>query len=682
MASIKNAAPRSILEGIQDASTRVVPVEAESVPMHLPHLFLFTERGLTEPQLVSGASAAKMYGAKSFDVREKYTTHQTPFANVINGRGNAMMVQRLKPADAAPPATIRVSLDLSTDNVKQYERNADGSYKLGVGGVLIETGVAPGYIGKLVISEAVGGFGAGVQGAGSQVGTGAVQSVLYPLFDLEVSSFGSYGNLLGMRLSAPTTKSGIPVDDEVVVDQKAALYRMQFVERPDANSVPFIIQNNYGEQYVDFSFKEGVINTSTDSELFIENVLIQSYQELNSIDTPPQIGPFGKLHVYHDLIDDVLDLLFAKEVTFGRLPVGGKHMINIFTGVDYEGVPYNSYIVKGPMDGGVLFNENTTHYAAGGDDGTMTFATFDALVATECATYGDGVFPFLDTAKYPQSAIWDSGFTLETKKKLLVPMGRRKDMYVVLSTQDVSQPQNTAAEESSVAIALRAAARLYPESEVYGTSVCRAIVIGHSGKLLNSNYNGLVPLSLEFADKVARWMGAGNGAMKSGIGFDVPQYNQVTLFKADTVNCTYKPSNVRNRDWDSGLVWVQNFDRRSLFFPAFQTVYDEDTSIINSAVNMMIAVELEKVADRVWRELTGISYLTVDQFIERSNTLIVEKTKDRFDGRVTIVADTYMTAADNARGYSWSCKIHMYGNNMRSVGVFTIVPHRAEDLEQ
>ena len=137
MASIKNAAPRSILEGIQDASTRVVPVEAESVPMHLPHLFLFTERGLTEPQLVSGASAAKMYGAKSFDVREKYTTHQTPFAN-------AMMVQRLKPADAAPPATIRVSLDLSTDSVKQYERNADGSYKLGVGGVLIETGVAPG----------------------------------------------------------------------------------------------------------------------------------------------------------------------------------------------------------------------------------------------------------------------------------------------------------------------------------------------------------------------------------------------------------------------------------------------------------------------------------------------------------------------------------------------------------
>ena len=682
MASIKNAAPRSILEGIQDASTRVVPVEAESVPMHLPHLFLFTERGPLEPQLVSGAGATKMYGAKTFDAREKFANHQTQFANIFNGRGNAMMIQRLKPSDAAPPATLRVSIDLVADAVKQYERNADGSFKYDANGARIETGTTAGYIGKLVVSEATTGFGAGEQGAGSQVGANAAQSVLYPLFDIEASSFGSYGNLLGMRLSAPTTKSGIPVDDDVVVDQKAALYRMQFVERPDANSVPNVVQNIYGEQYVDFSFKPGVINTATDSELFIENVLIQSYQELNSVDTPPQFGPFGRLHVYHEELEAVLALIYAKEFPFGRLPTEGKDMINIFTGVDHEAIAYSSYIVKGPSNGGVLFNENTTHYAAGGDDGTITLAAFDAEVGNQCANYGDLEFPFLDTAKYPQSAIWDSGFTLATKKKLLVPMGRRKDMYVVLSTQDVSEPQNSASEETSVAIALRAAARLYPESEVYGTSVCRAIVIGHSGKLLNSNYSGLLPLTLEFADKVARWMGASNGVMKSGIGFDVPQYNQVSMFKSDTVNCAYKPANVRNRDWDAGLVWVQNFDRRSLFFPAFQTVYDEDTSIINSAVNMMIATELEKVADRVWRELTGISYLTVDQFIERSNTLIEDKTRDRFDGRVTIVADTYMTEADTARGYSWSCNIHMYGNNMRSVGAFTIVPHRSEDLQQ
>lgn len=684
MATIKNAAPRSILEGIRDASIGVVLPEAESVPMHLPHVFLFTERGPREPQLVSGAYLTRLYGARSFDPREKFANHQTILANVINGRGNAMMVQRLVPADAKV-AGLRISLDLLADNVPQYQRDVSGAYILDANGAPTTTGAsAPGHIGKLVVSAIpANGFGQGTEGVGSQLSSGAVQSRLIPIMDLSVSHEGAYGNLLGLRLSAPTVNSSIPVDGDLVNEIKSALYRIQFVERPDANSLPNVVLNNYGEQYVEFSFKEGAINTKTDSMLFVDDVVIDSYQELSAVETPPVFGPFGKMHVYHDKLQEVLEDIYAQESTYGRLPAtGAEHMINIFTGVDYNGIPFSSYIVKGPLNGGVLFNENTTHYAQGGVDGDLSLTNFDTMVGNVCANYGTGEFPFLDSAKYPQSAIWDSGFTIATKKKLLTPIGLRKDIYVILSTQDVSAPQNTAAQESSTAVALRAAARLFPESEVHGTSVCRALVIGHSGKLLNSQYKGLLPLTIEFADKVARWMGAGSGVMKDGIGFDIPPYNQISMFKADTVNCTYKPSEVRNRDWDAGLVWVQNYDRRSLFFPGIQTVYDEDTSIMNSAVNMMIAVELEKVADRTWRDLTGISSLTVEQFIERSNTLIEEKTKDRFDGRVIVRAETYMTEADNRRGYSWACQIHMYGNNMRTVGTFTIVPHRAEELDQ
>lgn len=683
--TIKNAAPQANLLGIQDLSGRVLTPEAEALPVHLPHAFIFGAEGPLTPQLVVGDSLIQMYGSETFDYRSKYANHQTVLVNEVNAQGNAIMVQRLKPEDAPAPASITFGLDLlRVTDFPVYERNVDGSYKLDANKQPIPTGeVTTGFYGRWVVGALENGaLGQDVKREGSMTNAQGEQSTFYPMHELEVSSFGSLGNLKGVRLYAPTTASSIPVDDDIIVDQSAYLYRIQFLARPDAASVPNVITNNYGDQYVDFSYKEGTVNTRVDTELFADEVILQQYQELDNVGYAPKFGPFGRMHVYYDNIQEVLDTVYAEESKYGLLPAGegAEHIINLMGAVNYDGNPYYAYAIKGPSEGGVLLSESTTHYCTGGGDGTMTFESFDKLVRNQVANYGslDGL-DFLDDAVYPQSCIYDTGFTIDTKKALLGVIGKRKDMYVVLSTQDVSGRQNTAAEESSMAVALRTAARMYPESEVYGTSVCRAIVIGHSGYLLNSKYKGLLPLTIEFASKTAKWLGASNGIWKTGQGFDLPPANQVTMFK--NVNCTFKSATVRNRDWSNGLVWVQSYDRRSLFFPAVQTVFDDDTSVLNAAPNMFVAVELEKVAQRVWRDLTGISSLTPEQFIERSNRLIEEKTVNRFDNRVTVVAETYYTDFDEVRGYSWSCKIHMYANNMKTVGTFTIASHRAEDLE-
>ena len=173
-------------------------------------------------------------------------------------------------------------------------------------------------------------------------------------------------------------------------------------------------------------------------------------------------------------------------------------------------------------------------------------------------------------------------------------------------------------------------------------------------------------------------MGASDGRMKAGLGFDVSPNNQITLLR--DVTGAYKTERQRQRDWDAGMVWAQNYDRRSLFYPAVQTVYQDDTSVLNSAINMFIAAELEKVCEYVWRNLTGNAKLTKEQFIEASDAMIIDRTTNRFDDRVTIVPETFYTAADNARGYSWSCRINMYANNMKTVGTFTIVARRQDEL--
>lgn len=399
--------------------------------------------------------------------------------------------------------------------------------------------------------------------------------------------------------------------------------------------------------------------------------------------------------------------------TLTKIEADGRYTTNFFTGIAWNAIPYESIrILTGPaltaLKGTELKSTNV-QYALGGSDGDTSLTNFELLVAQHCENYGDMIvkrnpmgdvhpadvpLDFMDTAKWPQSTIWDTGFSTavqvpntvpqqfkNVKTALLVPMGRRKDIWVALSTQDLTSDLNTPAEESSIAITLQNAARMYPESEYYGTKTCRAIVVGHAGMLLSSTWKTLAPMTIDLAAKVATYMGASNGAWKPGANFDISPKNMVTMFRTDSINAAFKAADVRNEDWNNGLIWVQNFDRRSLFYPGIQTVYDDDTSVLNSLFNIIAVCELEKVCERTWRELTGIQTLTVAQFIERSDNLIRSKVSNRFDDKFIIIPETYLTEGDEQRGYSWSCKVNLYAPNMRTVGTYTIVSRRIEDYQ-
>lgn len=694
-----NAAPYADLQGIQDVSGRPPVIEPESLPTHLPHIFVYAQKGPTEPQLVSGDSLSSIFGDATLDTRSPYFNHQSVLANLLQGDANALMLQRVLPTDIGPKARLLISLDYVADQIQLYERNADGSYARDQNGNKIpltgSNSTAPGYKAKWVVNTWLTGtnaeaFGQCQKRVGSLVSSTSAQSQIVPVMELEVYWFGSYGNGIGVRFTAPTTLSSNPANDALVEAIQSYMYRLQIFQRPDATTLPTTVKNLNGEDYVEFSFNPNAYDAiGADASVAIGDVLLPSYSNTDEPGTPPTYGPFGQLHVYQDNLLSILEAVGTAELPFGLLGEGqttitadspNLHMVNPFGATDITGVPYYTLALIGPEDNGVFWNDISTQFAAGGTDGTMSDALFDQLVKTQVTNYGSGDWPLLDDARYPQSCIYDTGFPLATKLAMIPVLGKRKDMYVVLSTQDISLPQNTAAVESSIAVSLKTAARNYPESAILGTSVCRAVVIGNSGYLLNSKYKKLLPLTLEFAHKCAIWQGSGDGTWKPGLGYDTPNNNRLTLFRG--VNVTFKEATVRNKDWANGLVWAQTYDRRSNFWPAVQTVYDDDSSILNSAVNMQIAVELEKVAQRTWRDLTGVGGLTADQFIERSNQLIDERTTGRFDNRATIVAETYYTAGDVQRGYSWACKIHMYGANMKTVGTYTIVAHRQSDLNQ
>ena len=683
MATIVNAAPMAIKLGVLDQSASSASVGINFTPIHMALVPLFTQRGPTVPtQVASSTDRISLYGSDSFDLLSKWANHGTVLSNVLVTQSNPQFILRLKPTDAPDPATCRLSLEIVAAQVPLYERDADGAYITDSSGNPVPTGeTVAGHILKWVSGQATNGIGGGTTTTGTLV-SGSTTSMRYPIFEDQVSDFGSYGNNIGRRLWCATAKSSEPVDSDIVEEQGTALYRIQYVERSSATSTATVSQTIDGDTYVEFSFKKGAINTKIEQNLYIDNLVLGKYRKVNSYTSDtPIYGPVETINVYHSNIATILQQLYAAECAYtgAEMVDGDEYLINFFDGLDVNGNPYETILVQGALDGADTLNSSTTHYSLGGGDGTMDDAAYAALVTDVMNNFETSDYHLMDMAKYPITHIWDTGFDIATKKSLLLPMSLRKDIVTVLSTQDVNTTLNNNNAETSIATALRTAALQFPESEYYNTKTCRAAIIGHGGTLIDDNAAPLVPMTIDLADKVAAYMGAQTAVLTPGKAFDIYPNNVVT--KVRDVNLTYKATKVRQSNWALGLTWVQQFDQRQLFYPAIQTVYDDDTSVLNSFLVTCIVAYCEKIVEQTWKQLTGRSDLTQAQFIEQSNALISDAVKGRFDNRVTIVPETFFDTNDVARGYSWSCYIYIYANVMKTVGTYTLITRRLEDLQ-
>ncbi len=674
---IVNAAPMVIDLGTQDLSTAQIPALPESLPQHLPKFYLYAQKGPTTPQLVVGASRINTYGAASFDLLGPYANHATALANLIDAQGNQCMIQRVVPTDAGPPANFLLSLDILPVTVDVYERNSDGSLTLNSNGSPIPTGATTaGYNVKWVVSNqnTISGLNAEFGNAtivpGDQTNTTTnVQSQRYPIFEFQAGSQGSYGNLCGIRMWAPLANN--PSFPSTMFDTlRAYPYNFAMVQSASANVSPSIVPTILNDQQVMTTLLPNSIDPTTGAQLYVGNVLIQSYQNLNDPTYPPVYGNFSMVAIYQNNINTVLNMFYAAELpninAFSDITSNPQdmYMMNIASFTSSQGAPYTA-IVPVMAANSVTMSQYTNVMAGGASDGTMNDTLFGELVATEVAAYLDPNSSVQDIAMNPESIIYDTGFPLATKQAMCSFVGLRHDTFVVLSTYDVLQPQLTQDQEMSTAIALRTRLQMFPESSYFGTGVMRGMVVGYSGTLLNSQYSTPVPLTFEIGIKSAIYMGASNGAWKTGYNFSGAPGSILQYVVNPTIS--WLPGTVRNKAWGAGLNWVQTYDRKSCFFPALKTVYDDDTSVLNSYFTAMAICTLNKIAHAAWREFSGVDNLTNAQLADKVNSFISNNTQGIFDGKYVIVPQAFFTDSDVARGYSWTLPIKLYANNMKTV---------------
>lgn len=694
-AIIVNAAPMVIQYGTQDLSTRSVPRELEAIPQHLPKFYLFAEKGPLTPQLVSGSERDSTYGSNTFDLRGKYANHATVFANLVNAEGNACMIERVIPAGAGPESNIVLSLDVLPTKVDLYERNTDGSIKLDAlsSPILAKDAsgtplTADGFKAKWVLSHRASAadmqdFGQATILPGNQIdSTNGTQSVRYPIFELKASSQGAYGNNIGIRLSAPTVKTTAAMPTKLMAEERVYPYFFSMIRRTSDKTSPKTVETIFGEQSIMLSVKPGVIDPLTEKQVYIGDVLLDSYQNLTDLRYPALFGDFGSLAVYEDNIATVLALFHDAEIPYidGWSDFSDReedhHLFNFVTGMSSQGVPYHSFQLVDDSDG-IRLSEYANVFAKGGSDGTMNDEAFASLVSERVVGYQDPNSPLQELAVNVESIIYDSGFPLETKYDLISFIAQRKDTFVVLATHVVGERDLTGAEEHSLAVALRTRLQMYPESDYFGTPVMRGMVVGRSAKLRNSLYTKRLPLTAEVAVKAARYMGAGNGRWKNGYNFDQAPGSVVDLMS--DISITWVPAAVRNRNWDVGLNWVQAYDRRSYFFPALKTVYNDDTSVLNSFFTALAIGQLNKVSHAAWREFTGTSSLTNSQLAKRVNEFVVSRTQGRFDNRFIVEPDAFFTDMDLLRGFSFTLPIRIYAPSMKTVMTTYVQAYRIDD---
>jgi len=696
MSEILNAAPMVIDLGTQDLSTRTIPLAPLSVPQHLPKLYVFAEKGPIGSNYVDfdEVSLTQLYGDDTFDVNLKYHTHQTPFLQATAAAANNCVVHRLVPSDAKDTANVCLYLDVLPTQVPIYEKSSDGSIRLDSNGnriVRTDSNGDPitvaGYKVAWVTDKTVANIGEYQRGLLTQrpglQADGAVQSVQYPIFEFSASSPGEGGNKLAVKMYPAFLTDLVPFPSIMLSDGKQYPYYFSMSKIVDTlTSKTNTVFNSFGSQFTRFTIKGNGVDPASGAVVDLKKVVEDQYIKLR----PAQASGLGSVFTYQNNLDTVLTLFYNVEknisdsnrdiiINNSELNV---HAFNVMTFTSSNGSPYHT-VQQVDVPGSVRLTKNTNIFLSGSSDGTITESVMDSLVLADLDNYNNSLHEYNDLVLHPESIIYDSGFSLNVKRAMAKFISRRKDTMIALATYAHNAPNISLESQYSVAIALKTMVELYPESSFFGTPVMRGIIMGGSGNLINSLYTKRVPLTYELLYKSARYMGAKNGKWRNGFCFDKAPLSIITQLK--DIDVTWVPTSTRNTLWSVGLNFVLNYGVRRQFFPALQTVYENDTSILNSVFAAMAICYINKVEHAAWREFSGSISFTDAQLEEQVNNFIADLLKDKFDDKYITVPNCHVTELDALRGYSWTTAVTIYGNVAKTVSTVYTVARRMSDLE-
>lgn len=691
----KNGAPRAQFGGMRDDSAEEPVRQPFQRPIHCAISLIRSSWGPETDQFIAGDFIKKTYGEDIFDRRAATFTHTNLMAEVLNKSANAQLMCRMVPEDAPAPAGLTFWFDSVEDAVPNYERNADESYKLDAQGNKIISTTTPTVQGMFyrIFTTPLGegpaieeggakgprALGQQVKRAGELISASNEASEAIPFFEMRRPHRGLRGNFGGIRLSPLSTAARVGVRADLVETLQAMMFRVSFVERPTANKSPLVKTTMKGADYIDVSFKSGAYDELMRRTVDIRKTLLQEHNAKSQDGGPDTFGAFNGMHIYEDGLKAIQQKIMEVEGGKGTIGFNGGEdtldLVNFLTAVSADGIPYYNVVRKG----GLMFADTSTHYAQAGGDGTLTDESFNTSVERFVDEFETSPMKLWDPYRVPVSAFYDSGFPLVTKLKLCRLLALRDDINLYMSTQTFGQPLLSEADEYSVGQVIAQEMLSYPESVLHGTQTCRGMILGNAGvrPALNIDDTVVPMITFHFAEQMANFAGALSGILDLDWLPSKASRNVVKGF-TDT-NAQSKNDRVIDDYWERGIVYAQYKDRADIMVPAYQSVYEDDTSVFNNAIAVFLMTDVIKICRETWTELTGQQGLSQAAFILKSNNTISAKVAKRYQGLLRVTPQTYFTDTDTQLGFPWNCKVTCESDPMRTVGLFEVVGARAQE---
>ena len=710
---ILNASPQSINLGTLDTSGTIVTPSETPIPQHLPKVYFFAKKGTSKPTLVQPVEMSLLYGSESFDIRYKWFNHQTRYIQTFAGNGNIMMAQRLIPTDAGPVANATIYCDMIADNIPNYLRNSDGSYVVDPATnqykVNTVTPTIPGYRLKFIkdysnTTDIV--LGMATSKTGTMVDSENNPSTMHPIIQYKASEQAAAYNENGLMFINPDVNMNKAISSNI----NALVYNLALVNKPIGNNSYNLVQSLYGETSVQFSLMPNAINPITQAKFDLDTVFSNNWYNETDTELPLVYNEYEGMYVYNDNVKTILTTLMTTEAEYistesvvwtdgltantiswfdfsssdaTELVNNEIYLLNLFNCKSSTNVNYFSAIVDNTSANTtgnlkeVTMSSTTPVYLSGGSDGTLDNTMYESLLVTEMAKYADSNSQVIDDAVNVESTVYDSGVTFDTKKAMINFISVRKDTSAIFTTHDDSLGKGTLSlsDQRAIASALKTMLKLAPESTYYGTGVARAVIVSGTGNMPDNSTADSIPLNYSIANKASAYMGAASGNWNISKSFGMGNENIITELK--NIQPSFIPAGIKPTLWSAGIVWAQPYDIKQYHFPAIQTVYDDDTSVLNSFPVIVAIGTVTKAANKAWRNFTGVTTMTDAQLSTAIVNFINAELKDKFGGVLTVVPEVQFTAKDLQLGYSWRLVNKIYANNMKTVMVYTTETFRA-----
>jgi hypothetical protein len=230
-------------------------------------------------------------------------------------------------------------------------------------------------------------------------------------------------------------------------------------------------------------------------------------------------------------------------------------------------------------------------------------------------------------------------------------------------------------DERAVTLALNSRIQLAPESEYFGTPVMRAAIVIGSGEYIIDGSRPRLPLTIDIHDKTCAFMGASNGKWKADKIFDRGELNVIKNFV--NIEPSVIPEDIKEMLWNVNAVYPQPYDIESYNFPALQTVYPDDTSVLNSMFTAIAITYIYTVAYEAQRRYSGNTKMSDQELLSKVDAFMMSKLSDAFADMFNVTVKSELTDFDVQAGYSWTTKVTIKANVAKTVMTLEVDALRA-----